>query len=174
MAKRTTFPLLDISLAHYSWPSLWKWPILSSIEGLKMAIVQSAYVWPHLILWGEHTDNPQIGCLRSKACTGQSVDCSDPNLEQVYLNDVLNITRLDTVFEVITGHFERFSANVFSGTCRWLHLGSGLVYIGVLPSLDITVTRNEDGNLTTLVYRKPTYTGQYLHFQSSHPGKHKR
>ena len=33
---------------------------------------------------------------------------------------------------------------------------------GSMPFLDILVTPQEDGTLTTRVYRKPTHTDQYL------------
>ncbi|XP_072041390.1 uncharacterized protein [Amphiura filiformis] len=42
-----------------------------------------------------------------------------------------------------------------------------------LPFLDILITRKEDGNLKVQVYRKPTHTDQYLHFESHHPLQHK-
>ena len=44
---------------------------------------------------------------------------------------------------------------------------------GILPFLDVTVTRHEDINLSTSVYKKSTPTDQYLHFQSNHPSEHK-
>ena len=39
---------------------------------------------------------------------------------------------------------------------------------GSMPFLDILVTPQEDGSLTTRVYRKPTHTEQYLQWDSHH------
>ena len=39
---------------------------------------------------------------------------------------------------------------------------------GSLPFLDILVTPEEDGTLTSKVYRKPTHTDQYLQWNSHH------
>jgi hypothetical protein len=44
---------------------------------------------------------------------------------------------------------------------------------GRLPFLDVCVQRNDDGTITTSVHRKPTYTNQYLAFNSHHPTAHK-
>ena len=40
--------------------------------------------------------------------------------------------------------------------------------------LDTAVLREPDGRLTTSVYRKPKYTGQYLAYDSHHPQSVKR
>ena len=39
---------------------------------------------------------------------------------------------------------------------------------GSLPFLDILITPHKDGRLDTTVYRKPTHTNQYLHWDSHH------
>jgi len=44
---------------------------------------------------------------------------------------------------------------------------------GSLAFLDTLITRLEYGQLSTKVYRKPTYTGKYLHFCSGYPLAHK-
>ena len=44
---------------------------------------------------------------------------------------------------------------------------------GCLPFLDILITRNSDGSLSTSVYRKQSHTNQYLQFLSHHPSSHK-
>ena len=45
---------------------------------------------------------------------------------------------------------------------------------GQLPFLDILLNREEDGSISTSVYRKATHTDQYLCFHSHHPAAHKR
>ena len=39
---------------------------------------------------------------------------------------------------------------------------------GSIPFLDMLIISDEDGRLNTTVYRKPTHTGQYLHWDSHH------
>nr|VZH93658.1 unnamed protein product [Spirometra erinaceieuropaei] len=45
---------------------------------------------------------------------------------------------------------------------------------GVLPFLDVQVTRQEDRTLQTGVFRKATNTEKILHYNSNHPPSHKR
>ena len=44
---------------------------------------------------------------------------------------------------------------------------------GHLAFLDTCISRNPDGSLDISIYRKPTHTDQYLHFDSHHPVAHK-
>ena len=41
-------------------------------------------------------------------------------------------------------------------------------------NLDILLNREEDGSISTSVYRNATYTDQYLSFHSHHPAAHNR
>ena len=43
-----------------------------------------------------------------------------------------------------------------------------------VPYLDILITRHSNGKLTTKVYRKPTYTGLYLRWDSFVPKQYKK
>lgn len=45
---------------------------------------------------------------------------------------------------------------------------------GQLPFLDVLLSREEDGTISTEVYWKPTHMDQYLAFDSLHPAAHKR
>ena len=43
-----------------------------------------------------------------------------------------------------------------------------------VPFLDVLLKREEDGNISTSVFRKATHTNQYLAYESHHPTTHKK
>ncbi|GJQ76462.1 hypothetical protein Trydic_g2175 [Trypoxylus dichotomus] len=43
-----------------------------------------------------------------------------------------------------------------------------------IPFLEALVHKQSEGTLRTTLYKKPTHTGQYLHFESNHPHNVKR
>ena len=43
-----------------------------------------------------------------------------------------------------------------------------------LPFLDVLVTRNPNGSISTTIYRKPTFSGLYLRWDSFMPKQYKR
>ena len=43
-----------------------------------------------------------------------------------------------------------------------------------LPFLDVLITKNDDGHLSTSMYRKPTFTGLYLRWDSFVPKEYKK
>ena len=45
---------------------------------------------------------------------------------------------------------------------------------GQIPFLDVLLTNEADGSISTNVYSKPTHTDQYFDFESHHPIFHKR
>lgn len=55
-----------------------------------------------------------------------------------------------------------------------LSLSSEFEKDDMLAFLDISIKRREDGTVCRAVYRKPTWSGQYLNFNSFSPIQHKR
>ena len=81
-------------------------------------------------------------------------------------------------------HFDHIFASIpiYDGSDRegflpWLecleaacfYSGRNIKTEGTLPFLDILIKPDQEGRLHTTVYRKPTHTDQYLHWDSLHP-----
>ena len=78
----------------------------------------------------------------------------------------------DALAVIKTAHIEPFTQhlNAQHTSIQWT---SELEADGKLPMLDTLTTRMSDGPLKFFVYRKPTHTDQYLHFQSHQPMERK-
>ena len=74
-----------------------------------------------------------------------------------------------TLLSYYSNHRKRDSCNT---TILWILPSSSpqknLGKDGSMPFLGTLVTPQEDGTLTTWVYRKPTHTDSYLHWDSHH------
>ena len=81
-----------------------------------------------------------------------------------YVDDVLTAIPADRVDEMLA-HINSINHNIQFTSEREGH---------VILFLDVSIMHNDDGSLSTKVYRKPTHTDQYLQFSSHHPTAHKR
>ena len=82
-----------------------------------------------------------------------------------YVDDVLTAIPADRVDEMLA-HINSINHNIqFTLEREKEH---------VISFLDVKLMHNEDGSLSTKVYRKPTHTDQYLQFSSHHPTAHTR
>ena len=83
-----------------------------------------------------------------------------------YVDDTFVITKKRTSTRQLLGHLSschpalKFTIEEESNDC--------------LPFLDVKVLRNIDGSISTRIYHKPTWTGQYTNFHSFVPISVKR
>jgi hypothetical protein len=83
-----------------------------------------------------------------------------------YVDDILVIANSEEQFNTFMKMFNEMHSNL-KVTCEYENNDS-------LSFLDVKVQRRADGSLRRTVYRKPTWTGQYLNFQSFQPLQYKR
>ena len=83
-----------------------------------------------------------------------------PRLWKRYVDDTCCILKKDTAEELL---------NHLNSVRPTIKFTVELEKDGTLPFLDTLLRRKDDGSLDITVYRKPTHTDRYLHFQSHHP-----
>ena len=81
-----------------------------------------------------------------------------------YMDDILFAIPCDTIEDMLT-HINSVNNNIQFTYEQ--EVDSSILF------LDVRITHEQDGSLSTSVYRKPTHTNQYLHFLSHHPRAHK-
>ena len=88
--------------------------------------------------------------------------CSLPHLPRIWLRfvDTFVIHRAEHTQQFLT-HLNFLDPNI-------QFITESPDQQGFLPFLDTLTSQGLDGNLITTVYRKPTYTDQYLHWDSHH------
>jgi hypothetical protein len=96
-----------------------------------------------------------------------------PRLWKRYVDDTFTIMNKAESSEFTT-HLNSLDADI-----KWTTESEELVNYGdktirQIAFLDSMVVTDEQGTLTTKVYRKNTHTDQYLNFASNHPIEHKR
>lgn len=99
--------------------------------------------------------------LEDTAISSAPVSCK-PRLWKRYVDDILEIVKKDAV-EQLTSHLNQAdeTGNI-KFTCE-------IEKDGAIPFLDTKLTRLPNKQIKFTVYRKPTHTNQYLHFESHHP-----
>ena len=83
-----------------------------------------------------------------------------PSLWKRYVDDTFVILK--------TAHKEEFFHHLNSIEEKIQFTADNIRADGSLPFLDTLVTVEEDGSLSTSIYRKPTHTNQYLQWDSHH------
>ena len=85
-----------------------------------------------------------------------------PQFWKRYVDDTLTALPADAI-----GHFHNHRINPHIQFTVEVESDSSL------PFLNVLLTHESDGSITTSVYRKPTHTDSYLDFSSHHPLQHK-
>ena len=88
-----------------------------------------------------------------------------PKLQKRYLDDYIAIIPKD---EVDSFHLFLNQINPY------IEFTYEMENENKLPFLDLMINRRENGSLSFSIHRKPTFTGNYLNFDSYHPIAHKR
>ena len=118
------------------------------------------------------------GCAMGSPCSPLSANAYMEYFEQKALKTAPHPPRIwfrfvDDTFTVIkTVHLEEFTDHI-NNIDPNIKFTREEEEDGQLPFLDTHISRREDGSLKVKVYRKPTHTDQYLHFDSHHPLEHK-
>ncbi|XP_072048917.1 uncharacterized protein [Amphiura filiformis] len=92
-------------------------------------------------------------------------DCR-PRLWKRYVDDILEIVKEDQV-DNLTSHLNQ------SDPTERIKFTYEKEHEGTIPFLDTLIVKKTDGSVKLLVYRKVTYTDQYLNFDSHYPIHHK-
>ena len=103
--------------------------------------------------------------LERKALQTAPADCR-PKIWKRYVDDVLDVIKKDQV-KNFTDHLNSIDD---TNSIKFTYEEETN---GVIPFLDLLINRQPDKTVKIQVYRKPTHTDQYLHFQSHHPIHHK-
>ena len=83
-----------------------------------------------------------------------------------YLDDIFIIANSQRQVDNMLSNFNSLHQNI-TFTCE-------LERNNQMPFLDVLIIRKPDGSMSCSVYRKPTWTGQYLNFTSFCPVQYKR
>ena len=99
--------------------------------------------------------------LEQQAIASTPMDCK-PRYWRRYVDDILEIVKKGQV-KNLTDHLNTIDK---TNSIKFTHEEEKS---GKIPFLDTLIVRKPNGAIKLLVYRKPTHTDQYLHFNSEHP-----
>ena len=103
--------------------------------------------------------------LEGEAIATAPIECR-PKLWKRYVDDVLEVIK-DGQVQQLTDHLNTVDT---TNNIKFTHEPE---VEGVIPFLDILITKKDDGTVKLCVSCKMTHTDQYLNFESHHPLHHK-
>ena len=131
----------------------------------------------YFVFKGDHYQQKD-GCAMGSPCSPLVANAYMEHFEKLALSSASNPPRIwyryvdDTFCVIKTAFVNEFTDHINS-------LDNNIKFTreeednGTLPFLDTLIVREECGSIKVKVYRKPTHTDQYLHFNSHHPLEHK-
>ena len=145
---------------------LLKESLLICTENIDFHFINSPYRQIDGVAMGSPLGPVLADFFMSKIESQISDEISELSFYKRYVDDTLIFCDSEQQFELFIQRMNNVHPN--------LRVTSEIESDGSIPFLDILISRRDDGSIKRSVYRKSTWSGQYLHFTSFSPMREKR